>query len=235
MKSKFPGFPKDFFKFFKELAKNNERDWFNANKDRYKASVLAPMCSFIEAMDSRLAVVSDCFVADARPHGGSMFRIYRDVRFSSDKRPYKEHAACHFRHMAGKDAHAPGFYVHIAPDEVFFGGGIWRPPNPVLTEIRQAIVDDDDEWKKITRSRTFKNRFGAIRGDSLKRPPAGFDKDHPLVDDLKRKGFFGIYQADPKLATTPKFIDEVDKTFVALGPFMEFLTTSVGLSYSLDD
>lgn len=235
MATGFDGFPDEMFRFLRDLKKHNDRDWFNANKERYKTHVVAPMVSFIEAMDGRLARVSDCFLADARPNGGSMFRIYRDTRFSKDKSPYKEHVACHFRHMSGKDAHAPGFYVHLEPGDVFFGGGIWHAPPPVLNQIRQAIVDDPDEWKRATRSKPFRERFGGLAGDSLQRPPQGFDADHPLIEDLKRKDYFGIQRADAKLACTPKFIDEVTKAFVALKPFMAFITTAVGHSFQLDE
>jgi uncharacterized protein (TIGR02453 family) len=230
----FKGFPPDLFEFLKDLKRNNRRDWFQANKDRYKRSVVEPMSAFISAMDTRLASVSDCFIADPRPHGGSMFRIYRDTRFSKDKSPYKTHASCHFRHMSGKDAHAPGFYMHFEPGDVFFGGGIWLPDNSVLRSIREAIVDDPDGWIDATRNRTFRKRFGSVEGDSLKRPPVGFDPDHPLIDDLKRKSFFAVREVDPQLATTPRFVGEVAKAFVALVPMMRFLTKSLGLSFDLD-
>jgi uncharacterized protein (TIGR02453 family) len=101
MPNTFNGFPRDFFSFFRELKAHNERPWFEANKQRFRDSVQAPMSAFIEAMAPRLTKISKHFTADPRPNGGSMFRIYRDVRFSKDKRPYKEHAACHFRHAAG--------------------------------------------------------------------------------------------------------------------------------------
>ena len=231
----FKGFPADAFCFFEELSRNNNREWFAANKDRYKQSVVEPMCRFIEAMDTRLARVSDCFVADPRPHGGSMFRIYRDVRFSADKRPYKEHAACHFRHMAGKDAHAPGFYVHIEPGNVFFGGGMWHPPGPVLRNVREAIDYDQSEWRKILRAPAFKKRFGSLAGESLKRPPQGFDASHPLIEDLKRKDFFAVQHVEPELALEARFADEVARAFAALKPLMRFLTEAAGLSFSLSD
>ena len=117
----FDGFPKDFFAFFRELKAHNERPWFEANKQRFRDSVQAPMSEFIAAMAPRLTKISKNFVADPKPNGGSMFRIYRDVRFAKDKRPYKEHAACHFRHAAGKDVHAPGFYMHFGA-----GRGLFR-------------------------------------------------------------------------------------------------------------
>jgi len=235
MPTRFEGFPDEMFRFMRELKKNNDREWFGANKERYKTFVVAPMVSFIQAMDGRLARVSDCFIADARPNGGSMFRIYRDTRFAKDKSPYKEHVACHFRHISGKDAHAPGFYVHLEPDDVFFGGGIWHAPNPVLNQIRQAIVDDPGTWKSVTRKKAFRDRFGELAGDSLKRPPQGFDPEHPYVEDLKRKDYFGVQSVSPKLARSPEFIDEVTSAFVALKPFMAFITAAVGLSFQLDE
>jgi uncharacterized protein (TIGR02453 family) len=231
----FTGFPSDMFRFMAELKRNNDRDWFNENKSRYKSSVLAPMSSFIAAMDTKLAKVSDCFVADPRPNGGSMFRIYRDVRFSKDKSPYKEHIACHFRHMAGKDAHAPGFYMHFEEGDVFFGGGIWHPPTPELTRIRERISDEPEQWKRATRSVSFRRRFGEISGESLKRPPKGFDADAPMIDDLKRKSFFAVQHVTPARAKAKTFTKDVQSAFVALVPMMRFLTEAIGVSFSLDD
>src|ERR1700753_1280926 len=147
--AKFEGFPKDFYAFFRELKAHNEREWFEDNKQRFRDHVQAPMSAFIEAMAPELKKVSKYFVADPRPNGGSMFRIYRDVRFSKDKRPYKEHAACHFRHTAGKDVHAPGFYMHFGDDEVFFGGGMYMPDPKSLGRIRDAIVGKPADWKAI--------------------------------------------------------------------------------------
>ena len=136
----FDGLPADYFRFFKELSANNNREWFEANKARFKESVQAPLVAFVEAMAPRLKKVSKHFVADPRLNGGSIFRIYKDVRFSKDRTPYKTHGGVQFRHARGKDAHAPGFYVHMGPGEVFFGGGIWMPPSDVLLTIRQAIL-----------------------------------------------------------------------------------------------
>jgi len=232
MNQQFRGLPKELFVFLSELSKNNNREWFNANKDRYRAEVVEPVCDFISAIGPRLEKISDCFVADSRAHGGSMFRIYRDTRFGKDKRPYKEHVGAQFRHVAGKDAHAPGFYVHLAPHEIFFGGGVWRPPNPVLDNIRRAIVDKPDRWEKILKNKTFNKRFGAIRGDSLKRPPRGYDANHPHIEYLKRKSFFVMQEADQALAQTPQFITEVTRAFSAASPMMEFMTASLELPYS---
>ena len=192
----FPGFPNDLFRFLNDLSKNNNRDWFNENKDRYQKSIVLPVKDFIVVMGERLHKISRSFMADPRTNGGSMFRIYRDIRFSKDKRPYKENVGCQFRHIAGKTVHAPGFYVHIQPGNVFVGGGIWKPPNPVLDKIRTAIVEQSDKWSEITKRTKY---FPTIEGDQLKRPPRGYDADHPHIEDLKRKSFFLKHNVEPFL------------------------------------
>ena len=164
--TEFQGFPKDFFAFFEDLKLNNNRGWFNENKPRYIASVVNPISEFIVCMRPRLKKISSHYVADPKPHGGSMFRIYRDTRFSKDKTPYKTHAGVQFRHEAGKDAHAPGFYVHLAGDGIYFGGGIWTPPGPQLGLIRDYIADNARSWSRIANARKVLDT-GGIKGDSL--------------------------------------------------------------------
>ena len=227
----FEGFPKDLFKFLAELAANNNREWFNANKPRYEQSVVEPVIEFISAFDERLNSISENFITDTRRNGGSMFRIYRDTRFSRDKRPYKENVGCHFRHIAGKDAHAPGFYLHLQPGNVFVGAGIWLPPGPALDSIRTAIVENPDSWKKIVNSKMFLKRFGEIQGDRLKRPPRGYDPDHELLHDLKLKSFFIKQSLSDSDVQSPKFIDDVNKVYTEAAPLMKFLTNAVGLPF----
>jgi uncharacterized protein (TIGR02453 family) len=182
----FAGFPDDLFGFLNDLKKNNNREWFKANKPRYTESVVNPMCEFIACMAPRLQRISKHYTADPRPHGGSMFRIYRDVRFSKDKSPYKTHAACQFRHQAGRDAHAPGFYVHLAADGLFFGGGIWTPPSAHLGKIREQIADSPVAWSRIIGAAAVR-KHGGLKGDQLKRAPRGFDPESRHIEDLKRK------------------------------------------------
>ncbi|MFQ5470293.1 MAG: DUF2461 domain-containing protein [Gammaproteobacteria bacterium] len=231
MKTTFPGFPKDLFDFLMALKRNNNREWFNANKDRYKASVVAPVTDFIIAMAPRLNKISRHYVADPRANGGSMFRIYRDTRFSKDKSPYKTNVGCHFRHIAGKDAHAPGFYLHLAPGEIFFGGGVWKPPSSILEKIRETIADSPGEWRRIKANKTFIRRFEQIKGERLKRPPRGYDKDHVNIEDLKLKSFFVLQNADKALATSPAFINEVERALKSASPLMRFLTYSIDLPF----
>ncbi len=228
----FDGFPKDFFAFFRELKAHNERPWFEANKQRFRDSVQAPMSAFIAAMAPRLKKVSKNFVADPRPVGGSMFRIYRDVRFAKDKRPYKENAGCHFRHVSAKDVHAPGFYMHFSADEVFHGGGMYLPEPPALAKIRDAIVKKPQAWKALKADKAFVNTFGGLGdGHALSRPPRGYDPNHPLIDDIRKKSFFAMHTSSVKAAQSPDFVDEVAKTFHAAAPLMKFLCEAQGVTF----
>ncbi len=231
MTQTFAGFPKDFFAFFRELKAHNERPWFEANKQRFRDSVQAPMSAFIGAMAPQLSKISKSFVADPRPNGGSMFRIYRDIRFSKDKRPYKEHAACNFRHAAGKDVHAPGFYMHFAPDEVFFGGGMWMPPADALANIREAIAKKPAAWKAVKSDKAFVRMLNGVEGEALTRPPRGFDPEHPLIEDIKKKSFFAMHESSVKVAGSPKLLDAVAQTFTAVAPLMRFLCSSQGVKF----
>lgn len=228
----FEGFPKDFFVFFRELKAHNERPWFEANKQRFRESVQAPMSAFIEAMAPGLKKVSKNFVADPRPVGGSMFRIYRDVRFAKDKRPYKENAGCHFRHASAKDVHAPGFYMHFSADEVFHGGGMYMPEPPALAKIRDAILKKPQAWKALKADKTFMKTFGGLGdGPALARPPRGYDPGHPLIEDIKKKSFFAMHTSSVKAAQSPDFADEVAKTFDAAAPLMKFLCDAQGVKF----
>jgi uncharacterized protein (TIGR02453 family) len=226
----FQGFPKDFFAFFEDLKTNNNRNWFSDNKDRYYTSVVNPISEFIVCIAPRLRKISRHYVADPKPHGGSMFRIYRDTRFSKDKTPYKTHAGVQFRHEAGKDAHAPGFYVHLATDGIFFGGGVWSPAGPQLGRIRDYIADNARSWARIVNARKVKD-VGGIRGDSLKRPPRGFDAQHVHIEDLKRKSFYIMTEVEAEKALEPEFIDSVTEGFRRAMPLNRFLTGALELPF----
>jgi len=228
--SDFEGFPADFFLFFAELKKNNNRDWFTANKTRYLESVVRPMGEYITAIAPYLVRISPFYKANPKPHGGSMFRIYRDTRFAKDKTPYKTHAACHFRHEAGRDAHAPGFYMHIETDRVSFGGGIWLPASKQLGLIREFIADNPSAWEKLTRSSAVK-KLGGIQGASLKRPPRGYDHDAKHLEDLKRRSFFLMANADTELAMSPALVSESARVFRTVAKLNHFITDALGLPF----
>lgn len=231
MSDDFDGFSRAFFTFFEELAENNERPWFNENKERYRQEVLAPLSSFVSAMAPRLAKISKHYVADPRPNGGSIFRIYRDLRFAKGGKPYKECGACHFRHEAGKDAHAPGFYVHLEPGQVIFGAGIWKPPSAELRKIREAIAKRHADWSKTIGDKRLKQVFGGVSGDGLTRPPRGFDPEHRHIEDIKRQTFFVMRREKPAIARRADFADEVADTFSAAKPLMRFLSKAVEVAF----
>ncbi|MCY4101991.1 MAG: DUF2461 domain-containing protein [bacterium] len=223
-------FTPELFEFLLELRANNDRDWFGENKARYERHVKEPLLAFIEDFEPYLHSISEHFVADARANGGSMFRIYRDVRFSKDKSPYKTQAAAHFRHEVGKSVHAPGFYLHLEPGLVFAGVGLWRPDSAALGRIRECIVDDPAAWEAATGDPGFVEEFD-LEGESLKRPPKGFDPEHPLIEDLRRKDHVAMCMFDEDEATAPGFIDVFADACRTSGPYMEFLTRAVGLPY----
>jgi uncharacterized protein (TIGR02453 family) len=231
MSTGFPGFPKASFDFLRELSKNNNRAWFEENKPRYKEVVVAPTMDFITAMQEPLREISPNFRAIPKAHGGSMYRIYRDARFSKDKRPYKEHIGCHFRHEAGKDAHAPGFYLHLEDGNVFFGGGVWMPPNPILGKIRTIIDAFPKSWQQVLDDADLLAMTDGVQGDGLKRPPRGFSADHPYITDLKRKSFYATRHISEEEACDPAFFAEVCQTYEAISPLMRFLTRAVELPY----
>ena len=215
-------FTPELFAFLADLRENNNREWFAANKDRYESAVLEPALDFVADFAPYLDKISPHIRADPRPSGGSLFRIYRDTRFSKDKTPYKTNVGINFRHERAKDAHAPGFYLHLSPGEVFAGGGVWHPDTAAVGRIREAIVADPDGWRRATRTGAFAKTF-ALGGDSLKRPPAGFDADHPFVEDLKRKDFFGWTQLTEEQATAPGFVAEYARLCRGVWPLMRFL------------
>jgi uncharacterized protein (TIGR02453 family) len=223
-------FSRELFTFLTDLRANNDREWFKANKDRYEQHVLEPALSFIEAFAPRLEKITPHFRAEARPSGGSLFRIYRDTRFSKDKTPYKTHIGIHFRHERARDVHAPGYYLHIGPGEVFAGGGIWRPDTDATNRIREAIVAESDTWTRATRSGAFAKHL-ELGGDSLKRVPTGADPEHPLADDLKRKDFFGSARLSESDVVTSGFLDEYARICRAAAPLMRFLCNALELPY----
>ncbi|PLX36461.1 MAG: TIGR02453 family protein [Hyphomicrobiales bacterium] len=229
----FSGFSPAFFDFFRALKDDNSREWFTANKARYEAEVVTPLMAFISAMQPHLKAIAPHFIAEPKKQGGSMFRIYRDVRFSKDKRPYKEHGACQFRHEAGggRDVHAPGYYVHLEPGRVMFGGGIWLPPSDALAAIRQKIVRDPKGWDMVIGDADLQAAFGGIGGDGLVRPPKGFDAGHRHIEDIKRKTFFVMQEASETDAGRADFVERVAEAYKAASPLMRFLCSANGVPF----
>ena len=212
-----------FFTFLRDLKRHNTREWFEANRARYVADVETPMLDFIRAVGEKLPAICPGYVADPRRMGGSMFRIYRDTRFSADKSPYKTWLGARFGHRkATRDTHAPGFYVHLSVDESYGGGGIYHPDTPTLTKIRQRIVSHEKACAAVVKS-------VELEGDTLKRPPAGFDKAHKFIEDLKRKDLYSLAEFSQADVTSRRFLDRYLEACDAVTPLVEFLTEAVGL------
>ena len=224
----FDGFSPQTTKFLKQLSRNNNRDWFNDRKSRYEEHVLFPALELVADIEAPLRKVSGCFTAVAKRSGGSIMRIYRDTRFSKDKTPYKTNLGIHFRHEVGKDVHAPGFYFHIDPDDIFFAAGIWHPQTGVLSQIRAQIDEDSSRWKRVINSKKFKDQFER-RGDSLKRPPRGYEATHPLIDDLKLKDHIAITPIQPDEILDRSLIDLLCRKMKLSLPYMRFLCDALQL------
>ncbi len=225
-----PHFSPELFKFLRDLKANNDREWFQANKKRYEEKLRHPAQQFISDFGPRLAKISPHFDADPRPVGGSLFRIYRDVRFSKDKSPYKTWIGIQFRHKSAKDAHAPGFYLHLQPGHVMAGAGIWHPDTKTTNRIRDAIVENAAGWKRASRGKRFAERF-ELGGDSLKRPPRGYDPEHPLIEDLKRKDFVAYAPLADEAVAAPGFLAAYARACRAGAPFVRLLCEAVGVPF----
>ena len=216
--------------FLHELALNNNRDWFEENKARYESVVREPALAFIAAMQAPLAEISPHLTAVPRRTGGSLMRVYRDTRFSKNKQPYKTNVGIQFRHAQGKDVHAPGYYVHIDPDQVFLGAGMWHPEPDALRAIRERIVEAPDEWGKVKNTAAFRRHF-ELGGESLQRAPRGIDPDHPLIEDLRRKDFIAVKNLDHAIAMSEHFQKEITASFRAAVPFMRFLCRAIDVPF----
>jgi uncharacterized protein (TIGR02453 family) len=225
-------FTRDTFEFLDQLALNNQREWFEANRERYETFVREPALAFIRAMAGPLARLAPRFLAEDKKVGGSLMRVHRDTRFASDKTPYKTNIGIHFRHGAGKDVHAPGFYVHISPRDNFVGLGMWRPEPPILLAVRQKIAAEPARWQKLLAAKGMtKVGLEPGDGDKLTRVPKGFDKEHPLADELRRTSFTLHAPLTAKDITAARFVDHVAQRFSAGSEFMRFLCEAAGADY----
>lgn len=213
------------FRFLSELAANNDRDWFQANRERWEGDVRDPMLAFILALGEPLAGLNRHFLADPRPSGGSMFRIFRDTRFARDKTPYKTNVGAQFRHVdCPRDAHAPGFYLHLEPGASFMGAGLWRPDPASLAKVRQRILANPRAWRAAKAGLE-------VQGDQLARVPAGVDPAHPLADDLRLKDFYTCTGLTQREICSAGFLEAFVANCQANLKLMKFLTQAVELPW----
>jgi uncharacterized protein (TIGR02453 family) len=217
-------FTTDLFRFLSRLKRNNKRDWFLAHQDDFELNVRQPALRFITDFAVPLYEVTPHLVADPRPSRGSMFRIYRDVRFSHDKRPYKTHIAMRFSHR-GKDVHSSGFYLHLEPDGCFAASGLWRPEPPTLFKVRNAIVSHPEEWRAVRKLLNWED------AGKLRRPPRGFAADHEFVEDLKLRDLGTSVNFTDKQVCSAQFMSIFVRACRSMSPLASFLSSAVGLKF----
>lgn len=210
------------FTFLAALTENNNREWFKTHQQEYEENVRMPALQLIGDMADELPLISPYFIAQPRKVGGSLFRIQRDTRFSRDPNPYKTNIGIQFRHERGKDVHAPGFYLHISPDDCFLGIGLWHPDTRTLGKIRKALAERSAAWLAARDNKDFRRHF-TLTGDSLVNPPRGFTKDHPLIEDLRRKDFIALSTLTSLEVTNATLLPMIVQRFLQAAPYMRFL------------
>lgn len=226
----FSHFDPSLMQFLKDLKANNNKEWFNDHKQDYEDKVRSPALAFIEQMDHWIRLISPHYEAIPKKVGGSLMRVYRDVRFSKDKSPYKTNLGIQFRHEIGKDVHAPGFYVHIEPDEIFLGVGTWHPEPNSLKAIRDHIATKPGPYQDAIEHAPF-TEFYNMAGESLMRPPRGFDKEHSLIEEIKRKDFIAVCELDESMLYQNDLCENIAKRFGRAQPLQKFLCEALGLRF----
>jgi uncharacterized protein (TIGR02453 family) len=230
----FEGFSADAIRFLRRLKRNNRKDWFERNRALYETAVRDPMRALVEEMDVRLARIAPELVGDPRR---SVFRIYRDVRFSRDKSPYKTNAACQFFHVdagrgAGRDADgAAGLYFQLADGECFSAGGLWMPARPALDRVREAIDADPDALDRLVRTPGFRRRFRQLTPEAvLSRMPRGYAESHPAGGWLRYQSFTASRDLSEREVLSPRLPDILARDFAALVPLVRWLNQAIGYS-----
>lgn len=208
------------FAFLTDLKTNNDREWFKANRERFAAEVEAPLRRFVADAGAALGELSPAYAE------GTVFRIYRDTRFSRDKRPFKTAASAHFSHRARRRMHTvPGFYLHLEPGNCMGGGGMYRPEPDALGRVRDRIAAHPDEWAEVLAAGV------PVQGESLKRPPNGYDPSHCFVDDLKRKDHVVLVPFSEADVLRPDFLDAYVEVCRSAAPLIAFLTRALDLEW----
>ena len=220
--------------FLRQLSRNNAKPWFEKNRPRYEEFIRQPLRELIEEMDVRLARFAPEIVGDVKR---SPFRIYRDIRFSADKSPYKTHASCWFfhrdgAHSVGREAigGGAGFYFEVSPTRSFVGGGMWMPPRSALTRLREAIVEDQAGFERAVGNPIVKRRFGALSDEAmLKRTPRGYAPDHSAARWLRHQSFVFGRELTTSQATSPRLPAMLERDFETMLPLVRWLNRALGL------
>ena len=218
---RFPGFPPEALQFLRGLARNNNRDWFLPRKPVFEEKIKQPMRELVEAINLALRDFAPDYITSPEK---AIFRIYRDVRFSENKKPYKEHMAASFRPPGASNHGHPGYYFAISHKEVAIGGGVYMPDAQQLLAIRQRIAERHEEFRRILAAPPLRKLFGELKGDQLARIPKGFPATHPAADLVRFKNYILYVELAPDLAISPQLYKEIVDRFRAMVPFLQFLT-----------
>jgi uncharacterized protein (TIGR02453 family) len=217
----FPGFPPEALRFFRGLARHNNSAWFIPRKPGFEEKVKQPMRELVEALNRALRDFAPDYITGSEK---AIFRIYRDVRFSENKKPYKEHIAATFRPPGAVAYGQAGYYFAISHKEVAIGGGVYMPDPQQLLAIRQRIAERHEEFRRILAAAPLRKLFGELKGAQLSRIPKGFPATHPAADLLRFKSYILYVELAPDLATSPQLYKEIVDRFRAMVPFLQFLT-----------
>ncbi|MBI3207827.1 MAG: DUF2461 domain-containing protein [Candidatus Solibacter usitatus] len=223
MSHSFAGIPKEGMAFLRALKKNNNREWFQPRKEIFERSMKEPMEQLVEAVNSKLIQFAPLFVTEPKK---AIYRIYRDTRFSNNKIPYKTHLGASFT-CAGMTKHiSAGYYFGIGPEQIEIAGGIYMPGPDQFRAIRAELCETHAEFRRIINNKALIKLVGPMSSHQLTRSPKGFSPDHP-ADDLVRYKHWIFYDTrlDPKIALTPKIVNEIGKRFEAMTPFIDYLNT----------
>lgn len=219
------------FRFLRALARNNDKDWFAAHKAQYEEHVRQPFLRLIVDLQPDLAQVSTHYRSDPRTVGGSLFRIHRDARFSTDKSPYKSWQGARLYHERRKQVPAPSFYIHLQPGGCFVGAGLWHPEPDTQRRVRQFILENPGSWKAAAHGPSLRKRFDLDDSDVLVRAPRGFPADFEFIDDLKRRNFVLWRGLDDAAMAGPRLRQTLAKDLAALGPFTDYLCAALDLEF----
>lgn len=221
-----------YFRFLRELKAHNNREWFNAHKSVYEQEVLRPTVALVAALEKPIKQICPLIQVSAKPMGGSLFRIYRDTRFSKDKSPYKTYMAARFHAARGGKMYPLGFYLWLGVTGVYLAGGSWQPEPPELHRIRDRIAAEPAKWKATVAVRSFRRSFpDGMGGEQLKRVPAPYDASHPCADDLRRKDFFAVVTLPASAAIGAGAPGRIAKVYRQMTPLVRFLGTALKLEW----
>ena len=215
-----PRFTDKTVRLLRNLKRHNDREWFKSHRDEFERDVRGPMVDVIERLSVDLLSFAPELVATPKT---SMYRIYRDTRFSPDKSPYKTHVAAIFPHRALPKHVGAGLYLHVAPDHVLIGAGSYAPEPRQLYRLREHVANHLKQFRMIVESPSFRRSFGEIGGERLKRVPKGFDANHPAAHYLKLRQFLASTERPSHFATRPRFYSSVVRLFKQLAPLVRFL------------